>query len=870
MTRLSCRPTGLAMMIGSRTSDRLQHTSKNLLLMALLFFFSGAAALAYQVLWIRELGFIVGSTAQAAALSISIFFAGIALGGWFWGRRCGQLARPLATFGLLEVTVAVTALGYLLLSDVIALIPASLHPLSGAPQWQDTLIKAAVATAVLLPPSFFMGGTLPVMAEHVLRAGGRLSQRASLLYGMNTIGGAAGALTASFVLPIHIGFFSTYLVAVFVDATVGITALLLGFVAAAHARPQPLIRMPKQRLATTRLSWLIAAVSGTVTLTVEVLWTRLFSQVLQNSVQTYALVLATFLLALGVGALVATQLARLQRPSPHTMLIVLLLAGSVVIALSSSLFAFSTNGMQTIARNTAWDQYLTSVAAATFTVIFLPGVVLGSLFPFLMRLLERENDSPGELIGRLVAVNTVGAIGGAVLAGFVLLPWLGASRALFLAAAVYPVLAGVILLQRANRPTAVGAGFLVLVGAQTLLVMAVFLPAGQLGPEQGVGRSEQLVEAVDGPSATVTVVRDGSDLSLRVNRTYTLGGTRSLFPEQDQTVLPFLIHPDPKSVFYLGMGTGITAGTALHFPVEQVDVCELIPEVVSLAEAHFSRWTNGLFDDPRARIVADDGRSCLTRNRQRYDLIISDLFVPWQAGTGSLYTKELYRAGKERLQPGGLFVQWIPLYQTGREELDIIARTMTEVFDHVTVLRGDLFPERSIIAFVASTDSAFAFDPDVIARNGALFDAFGQYTAEEYVALFAAMYAGNVTFSGVMDDAEINTDRFGQVELRAPRTQRDVAAGIRPFVVGAERERLYRELRDAVPVESDPALRLFDQAGRDAVVAGDLLSESAWLRRIGRTDAANERHFAARELRPDAVWRALSPSRTLLADTPAS
>ncbi len=843
-----------------------EQTGERAVLLAVLFLLSGAAALAYQVLWIRGLSLVVGNTAQAAAVAIAIFFTGLAFGGWFWGRRTPEMTRPLQLFGLLEIGVAVTAVGYLYLQHIIALLPAALHPLSGAPPALDLVAKIFTACVVLLPPAFLMGGTFPAMAEHVLRSGGRLGQKASRLYSVNTVGAALGALGASFILPPVVGFHTTYLIAIAIDFAVGIGALIL----ARGSMPQPLQqqrRPPKRPVRIPRtigLIWAIAALSGAATLAVEVLWTRLFAQVLQNSVQTYAVVLATFLLALAFGAIVASHLARIRRIPAATVLVAVLLASTLAILVSGPLFVSVTEGVQTLGRHLAFGEYLWRVTTASIIVIFLPGLVIGITLPFLLRMLENDMRSPGELVGRLIAINTIGAIGGALIAGFVLLPWLGSARALLLVAGIYPLLAAAVLFTNELMPRApIKASLAGFVGI-ALFFGAGALPENQLDPASMLGRNEFLVAAREGPAANVAVVAREDALSLRVNRTYTLGGTASYFAEQDQAILPLLLHPEPREVFLLGMGTGITAGAALQPFVHEVVACELISDVVALAAKYFAPWTRGLFEDQRATIIADDGRSCLQRSDRRYDLIVSDLFVPWQAGTGSLYTVEFYQLARQRLHPSGLFVQWLPLYQMTRPDLDLVAATMAAAFEDVIVLRGDFFSRRSIIGLVGRADGPLTLDPVAIARQGTRMDEVSMRTDTDYLSILARMYVGNLTSSGILQGTEVITDRSGLIELRAPRSQRNVAAGFENFVVGAEREQFYRELRDALPPEQDPSLARLDTAALDAVYAGHMLSQAAYLAAINDSRAAQMTRSAT-ALLPESSRHVRSPARAFLA-----
>ena len=168
-----------------------------------------------------------------------------------------------------------------------------------------------------------------------------------------------------------------------------------------------------------------------------------------------------------------------------------------------------------------------------------------------------------------------------------------------------------------------------------------------------------------------------------MNNFYTLGGTGSIEHEQNQALLPLMTHPQPSKVFMLGLGTGITAGTALRHPVERLVVCEITPDVITAAAAYFEAPAGGLFSDPRAAVRACDARNHLLGTSARYDVIIADLFIPWRAGVGNLYSREHFRAARERLTGGGIFVQWFPLYQVSRREFDVVARTMLDVFEQV-------------------------------------------------------------------------------------------------------------------------------------------------------------------------------------------
>jgi spermidine synthase len=322
-------------------------------------------------------------------------------------------------------------------------------------------------------------------------------------------------------------------------------------------------------------------------------------------------------------------------------------------------------------------------------------------------------------------------------------------------------------------------------------------------------------------------------------------------------------------VFFLGLGTGITAGAALAHPFERVVVCELVRDVVELSRDHFGPWINGLFGDPRAEVTAADGRSCLHRSAERFDLIISDLFVPWHAGTAALYTREHYQQALRRLEPGGAFVQWLPLYQVSDRELGIIARTMDEVFDEVVAWRGDLFAERSVLALVGHRDRV-PLEPAAVAPAARALAAAGgrdlpeDLTDEALAATLLRLYAGNITASGLYADRPLNTDSHPRIEHLTPRTHRAVRAGRASFVVGEERQRLYRDLAAALDPADDSYLANLDPEQLGWVEAGLAYSEHR-LADARRRSSDAERHLErARRLSPPGSLRVLSPATLLL------
>ncbi|MGE3511839.1 MAG: spermidine synthase, partial [Vicinamibacterales bacterium] len=736
---------------------------------------SGAAALIYEVLSLRALGTLFGNTAQASALGFAVFFAGLAAGSAFWGRRAVDTRGALITYARLEAAIAVSATLVLGLSAAYhSIYPWSYRLFGGSPALL-TVVKVTLAVAVLFPPAFLMGGTVPIVAA-VAVGPTTLGRRGARLYAANTAGGATGALAAGFYLPAVLGFTGAYAVAMAINLTVAAFSYLL-------ARRAPIAedlisRRPRASGAPGRAGrvpsvlWVLSALSGFLTLGLEVAATRLFAQVLQNSVYTFSTILVTFLVALAAGSVVASWLAQ-RATRPWTTLALVLIASSIAVAAIPFVFYRATGELRYLAPGHDWASYTGTVFAFALFVLAIPGAVVGIAFPFLLRLAQdHAAGGVGRLLGRVNAWNTAGAIAGSLTTGFVLLPSVGLWSTFKLIGLVYLVSGTAVLWFVAQAPIGVR-----LVPALLLLILStaldpVRLPLVRLNEAAG----ERLLDVWESAYGVTAVVARGGERRIKVNNYYSLGGSGSVEHERNQALLPLLTHPNPASVFFLGLGSGITAGAAVQAPVRQLTVAELIPDVIAAARTHFSDVANGLFTDPRARVIADDGRHYLSTTRERFDLIVADLFIPWEAGSGGLYTLEHFGAARARLHPAGAFVQWLPLYQMSAHEFMVIARTFMAAFPQVTVWRGDFFPDRPIVALAGSATLA-PLDPERLARRGQEI-AGGGFSGEAVRALTLPGYAGTLSRAPHLNaPGPLNTEDIPADEDAAPITQRQQCAG---------------------------------------------------------------------------------------------
>lgn len=651
-------------------------------LVYLLFLLSGATGLIYEVSWSRQVGLAVGHTASSAALVLAGYFAGMALG-QLLGTQLASRWPPLLGYGVAELAVAAWAW---LIPALLAWVglPGSDARLDG---W-----RAFLCFVVLLPATIPLGATFPLVAEHLSADRRQAGRRIALAYALNTAGGLAGIIAAATLL-IVVGVRASSILAAGVSAAVGLAACAL----AAFPRP-PQTPVESFAPAPSRTEprfdargWrVLAALSGFGTLGLEVLYTRMFALVFHNSTYTFAAVLAVFLAGLALGGALVATIGR--GTPPRTLAAIAGSCGAAAVAGSVVLFVALT-GLDYFSAGKGFAGYLGGVFGLMAAVVLLPITLLGMALP--AAFVAAGNTGSREA-GRLAALNTTAAAAGALVTGFVLMPSLGLWGAFGLHCLLLG-LAGTGALLRRRRG--------VLAGAASLAIAAAAVVT--LAPAQAVRRgssSEGVVRRWESAYGWVDVVRDGQTgvLAVRQNIHYRHGSTANATREYRQGRLPLLLHPRPAEVAFLGLGAGLTAGAAVaDRDVNHAVVVELIPEVVAaarlLADANL-----GVADHAKVQVSIDDARHYLSRTDRQFDVIVADLFVPWESRAAYSYTVEYYELVRRRLRPGGHFCQWLALYQVGPEEFELIADSFAAVFPQTTLWWGQFDQRFGIVALLGS------------------------------------------------------------------------------------------------------------------------------------------------------------------------
>ncbi|MGR9578501.1 fused MFS/spermidine synthase [Pandoraea sputorum] len=681
---------------------------KAALVAAMLLFISGAAGLIYQIVWIRQLSLVVGVDVHAVALVVGAFFGGLALGGWYFGRVADRLPNPLRLYAQLECAVL-----------LLGMAATFVLPYAAAPfAWMDArlgMLAWGLPLALVIVPAIGMGGTLPVIMRLVTATTDGIGRAGGRCYAANTVGAIAGTLLVGFVLIPLLGMTGSALVASGLNGLAALLAWRLSrrFVeegARAQVPNTPAVPAPQGTADNqARLALALYAVAGGIALGYEVVWSQSIVQFMSTRTFAFSVVLATYLAGLALGSAAAARFADRVR-DPWSAFGVLVSAAGLVALLETVLLGGWLMRTQLALQawimgatsQTSWAMYA-SFALAALSIVFVPTLLLGAAFPFVLRIgVDRAH--VGADVGRVVAWNTIGGIAGSVLAGFVLVPSIGLVRTLaVLAGGACAV--GCLAVWRGEGARMRSRW---LVPALTAAVVVTSLGAS---PERFASlltqaRGGDVVFYEEGRGATVAVLEQRSS-SHTFRRLYIQGVSNSgdamtsLRYMRLQALLPLIVHNgEPKSALVIGLGTGITAGASLAYPgLQHRVVAELLPAVVRAVPDFVGNFD--VASSKRVDIRLRDGRRELLQSQQSYDLITLEPPPPSAAGVASLYSTDFYRLAAKRLQAGGLVAQWLPLPTQNDADTRSLVRSFLDVFPyaslwttelHETMLIGSLTP----------------------------------------------------------------------------------------------------------------------------------------------------------------------------------
>ncbi|MGH9346545.1 MAG: fused MFS/spermidine synthase [Vicinamibacterales bacterium] len=644
--------------------------------LAILFFFSGAAALVYQVLWLRLLGLVFGVTVHAATTVLASFMSGLALGSAVAGRLAPRLRRPLLWFAAAELLIAVAALATQPAIGGVSELYVGLHPRLAGSTGGLTMARFLAAWAVLLVPTALMGASLPLVLKSSLGHDPAIGSRFAVLYASNTAGAIVGTLVVGFVLIERVGIAASFVIAAAANILVAMAAFTLDrLLGGAGARGSDPVRDRASGIPLSgeeRLVLAVFAVSGFAALALEIVWFRLLVLFVPATTYAFTTMLAAVLFGIAAGSAAATPLLRRLGDARRTLASVEVAVGFAAMLSMAALVVTYRAGWRT--SGTIQASVLTIAPAC---------VLMGLAFPIGVSLMTRSASGLAGVatnrVAVLYAVNVGGAIAGAAAAGFLLVPGLGIAGSLIVIAALH-VAAGLLLL-RGRRRAAVAA-----------VVVGAFVGTAALLPDpvtslirRRYGAAERIWWREEGAQSTVSVhVRPGGGRQiLYLDGLHQANDSSEMVRVHRQIGhLPMALHPNPRRALVIGLGAGATAGAVSRYATTQVTVVELSPSVVRAARM-FGHINHRVVEAPNVRIAIDDARNHLLVARARYDVITADIIQPIHAGAGNLYSREYFELVRKALTDGGLALQWIG----HRDETPyrLIMQTFLSVFPSTTV-----------------------------------------------------------------------------------------------------------------------------------------------------------------------------------------
>ena len=784
---------------------------------------------------------IIGGAPFSVSIILTVFMGGLGLGSYLAGRHIDRIETPstlIKLYGALELVIGIYAGLIPVLLSAFKPLQALIYNNLYAHFLTYNLLTFLLCAVILCVPVICMGATLPILCRFYVDRMAKVGAHAGRLYGLNTIGAAAGSLICGFWLVQWWGVPGTMAFAVATNSIIGLACLLVGFKVQlpegirAAKRPKPRHpgigdespARPAERLA----ALVIFAVSGFCAMACEVIWTKLLALIVGPTTYSFTIVLVTFIAGLALGSLLFGWLADRVRNCLALLLATQAAAALLVLGVSQILGDSQLFFAKLIFTFKDQFGFLNVVkAGALFVLMILPTLCFGASFPLVSKICTRSMAHVGRSIGFAYMVNTIGALLGPFVAGFVLIPLLGKEAGLKVAVGLQLSTSVVIAaLMFSRKPRNLRQQALLAVAAAAGLTLCLLFPSwshrqlsiGKYHDLEGIrpvltrsgwlealfhGTRElekvekgELVYYGDGIGGFTSVVKYTDALG-NTNLAMANSGKTDASSRQDmetQTLLahfPMLCHRNPQSVMVIGLASGITAGEVSHYPVAAMDVLEINQQVVD-ASRFFNPWNSQVLADTRVRLILQDARAHLQLTRQTYDVIISEPSNPWMEGLAALFTRDFFALARERLRDDGVFAQWVHAYQMDWGAFAMIGRSFAEVFpDSLLVMMSLARPEGDymLVGFKGrerrGLQGAKALQPpsqNVVLNHPQVLTRL--VVSENLPALFGP--------------GDVHTDRHPQLEFIAPRLMYQRTGQIYDRIQSKKHGGLSAETRDTI------------------------------------------------------------------------
>ena len=772
------------------------------------FFLSGASGLILELLWTRMLTLVFGSTALAVSTVLATYMGGLGLGSYLAGKVADRIKNAVRAYALAEAAIGLYALA----------VPWLIHFYPGLNHWLWagfgdhytllSLLRFVASAALLIVPTTLMGATLPLLARYFVSRPfelGRVSLRLGTLYAVNIFGGVSGSFLAGFISLPLIGVRSTNFLAASFDLSLAAAILIAQRFSrrrlaapkgptldelAAQAKPVE-TNAPLVTPAARRAVLLAFAISGATAMTLQVLWTRALAVIIGSSIFSFTIILLAFLIGLGTGSAAFGRLAQRFRDPVRSLAMVHL---GIVAAIGLSYLV--TDRLPFVFTYLLSSTSITAdaVLVCQFTlacIAVLPSTFLmGAIFPITVRVVTADLARVGRDVGSAYALNTVGAIVGSFLSGFVVLPQLGLQKGIYVSAVLDLGLAA--LLFAVSSSLTPSRRILGMASAVSMALLALALPRWNLTNfsigffrvsmardyiemvehrhQKKKWQMPKLVYYKDGIATTVSVDQWGKVFSLKNNGKVDASNDADMPTQISVGLLPLLLyHNDhaPK-VALVGFGSGVTAGAVTQYPIASLEVVELEPAIYE-ASHFFDSVNQRPLQNPKVRALVGDGRNFLSQRSDQFDVIISQPSNPWITGVSNLFTREYFQDIKARLRDDGIFCQWAQLYEMAPWNIKAIYRTLAGEFPYVMVFAAeDLSSDTILLASrhpinLDVRQIARAFENPITAAEAKRAGFASPHDVPAFLLL------GPEELRSFTAGAAVNTDDNALIEFAAPR-----------------------------------------------------------------------------------------------------
>jgi len=678
----------------------------------ILFFGSGITALIYEIVWTRMLTLVFGHTVFSVSVVLAAFMAGLGFGSYLFGVAIDRLSGPsegptasggesapipLLLYGWIEI-------GIFIIGGLLSVLFANFSALySWIHVWlPDSLfiqnsVKAVLAFTMIFVPTSLMGATLPIISKYYVTDNSKLGRQIGILYGVNTLGAAVGCLLTGFVFISALGVLQTALLAAVLNLFVGVLAIRIYQDSGGEKNMRislPKFFWPTFSFDSDQKMWMgVSLICGFTALAYEVVWTRLLVFSISSTVYSFSMMLAVFLLGIVLGSvLVIPVIARVAN----------LRTALIFLQVGTGLFVIGSLYNMNDLLSAPWNSYkLTDASGALLryfmdsaSLMLVPTLFLGMSFPILIKMVSDGYKNIGRATGQIYASNTLGAILGSLFMGFLILPEWGSQKSLMFIASLN-LLLGVVLFLKGSYLSSIVRRGMAVAFAGVILFVNIAVPDNLLDrffmrDSMGNRNIKKLLFFEEGLTDTVAVFKDNYGmLDPSAKRLITNGISMSAsnviasrYMKLFAHVPILLLDSTEQDVLVVCFGTGQTTGAAgIHPSVRSVDSLDLSPSVINAGHV-FAQENHDTLNNPKVNIVLQDGRNHLLTTEKKYDVITSEPPPPRTAFTVNLYTKEYYELTKNRLKPGGIVAQWIPLHSQGEKEVAMHFKTFHSVFPY--------------------------------------------------------------------------------------------------------------------------------------------------------------------------------------------